>query len=96
MARSNFFLALPGYTQPFCHNVVEAMMTATVPIIEYGHLFSPTLRHGKDSIRFSGINEYIQTIGEICAGRYDASLHELRNNVRNYYTQHLSISAAAE
>jgi len=96
MGRSTFFLALPGYTQPFCHNIVEAMMTATVPVTEYGHLFFPVLRHGKESIQFSGMNEFIQTIKEICDGRYNAMLHELRNSAQTYYRQHLSLDAAAE
>ncbi|MGV2829967.1 hypothetical protein [Myxosarcina sp. GI1(2024)] len=51
---SDFFLALPGATIPFCHNIAEAMACGAIPITNYGHLFCPPLRDKVECISFDG------------------------------------------
>jgi len=95
MARSAYFLALPGYTQPFCHNLVEAMMVGTVPVLEYGNYLYPALRNGIDALEFSGTDGLVSAVREILDGKI-AGRRDMETNARRYYTERLSLDAAAQ
>ncbi|ALD21556.1 glycosyltransferase [Hymenobacter sp. DG25A] len=92
LAKCNFFLGCPGYIQPLCHNLVEAMSVGTIPILEYGDYLNPTLEDGVNCISFSGEEDLIKKIRQALR-MTDEEIARMRNNVIKYYDQHLSLTA---
>jgi hypothetical protein len=89
LATSDFFLCLPGYVMPMCHNTVEAMAVGAIPIINYPEWFDPHLEHLKNCIAFDDkadllgkLNEVLQMDGEHIA--------QMRQRVIAYYDEHLA------
>ena len=71
-----------------CHNVIEAMSVGTIPLIEYGDRFAPSLRDGVNAICFrglSGLKDALDRIDRLTTQQRAA----LRGNVIEYYEQHL-------
>jgi len=64
LAKSRFFLALPGVVMPMCHNSVEAMALGVVPILGYGQLFSPRLESGAVCLGYVSETELAGAIEE--------------------------------
>ena len=95
MARSQYFLALPGYSQPFCHNIVEAMMSGTVPVTEYHKLFIPPLKNESECLAFSGSEDLVVKVLSILNGEYDVKLEKMQEQSRQYYAEYLSLDTAA-
>lgn len=92
LAKCNFFLGCPGYIQPLCHNLVEAMSVGAIPILEYGDYLNPVLEDGVNCLAFSGEEELISKIRQaLCMTEYEIT--RMRNNVIEYYEQHLSLTA---
>lgn len=89
IARSDFFLCLPGSRMPMCHNVIEAMAVGTIPILNYGDWFDPPLKHGETCMAFNTLEDVRARVTE--ALNLDrAAVERLRHNVINYYEEHLS------
>ncbi|KOY87000.1 hypothetical protein AD998_13375 [bacterium 336/3] len=86
---SDFFLACPGMNQPWCHNIIEAMSVGCIPILEYGHLFSPVLEHQKNAIIFEGETDLLEKIKYVLSLSPD-QIHAMKNKVIEYYEQFLA------
>ncbi len=89
IARSDFFLCLPGSRMPMCHNVIEAMAVGTIPILNYAEWFDPPLKHGETCIEFNTVEELRGRIAEILNFTTDA-VQATRERVIRYYEDHLS------
>lgn len=92
LARSRFFLALPGVVMPMCHNGVEAMALGAVPILGYGHLFSPPLRSGEvclDYVSEADLAGAIETALAMDAKSYGG----LRRQTMVHFDRHLEPAA---
>uniref|UniRef100_I2PZZ3 Glycosyltransferase n=1 Tax=Desulfovibrio sp. U5L TaxID=596152 RepID=I2PZZ3_9BACT len=95
LARSRFFLALPGVVMPMCHNGVEAMALGAVPILGYGHLFSPRLRSGAVCLEYASEAELagaIETALAMDAAAYDG----LRGRAMDHFDRHMEPAAFLE
>ena len=92
LSKVDFFLACPGFIQPMCHNVIEAMSVGAIPILEHPEFFNPPLTNGHNAIVFSGREDLLIKIKEVL----DIEVREikkLRANVLNYYNEVLSPDA---
>ncbi|MDQ3179703.1 MAG: hypothetical protein M3Q33_04200 [Acidobacteriota bacterium] len=88
LARSNFYIALPGFSMPFSHNVVEAMSVGTIPMLQYPEMFTPPLTHLVDCLSFDSKNDLIDKIN--LALKLDTEkISAMRENVLKYYDENL-------
>lgn len=94
LSNSEFFLSPPGYTQPFCHNIVEAMAVGTVPITQYGDLFKPSLQDKRECISFNSLDELIDRMKAIL--KEDTLSKSMSADVLHYHDKYLSLSSAAQ
>jgi hypothetical protein len=92
LAYSDFFLACPGYIQPMCHNVIEAMGVGAIPIIEHPEMFFPPLVDGQNCLAFSGQAELLVKI-RLALSLPEEKVNQLRKNVVKYYDDYLSPEA---
>jgi hypothetical protein len=83
-----FFLCCPGAAQPVCHNVVEAMSTGAVPILEYDQRLNPALEDGKHAICFRGRRGLIEAIERIDA-MGEAGRQAMSHHAAEYYDRYL-------
>ena len=86
-----FYLALPGVIMPHSHNIIEALSVGTIPIIheKYAKLMSPKLEHMKNAILYSSLED-IEIKMDLSYNLNDEVLHELKNNVYQYYKENLT------
>jgi hypothetical protein len=91
LADSTFFLALPGFDKPLCHNTVEAMSVGCIPILEYADLFKPPLEHGVNCLRFGGREGFVEAVRE-ASGLDGKRVAVMRAEVLQYYERYLSPS----
>ncbi len=89
LSRAEFFLACPGFIQPLCHNLIEAMSLGVIPILEHPELLNPPLENGKNCIVFSGKKQLVEKIREVLAMQ-EEQIQQLRANVIDYYEKYLS------
>ncbi|MEM9151643.1 MAG: hypothetical protein AAGB19_14475 [Cyanobacteria bacterium P01_F01_bin.3] len=89
--RYTFFLACPGVIMPFAHNIVEAMSTGTIPIVErgYAELFLPSLQHLENAIVFDGVQDLHAKIQEAFS-LPPSKISHLNKNVLEYYHSYLT------
>lgn len=91
---TGFFIHLPGYIQPWCHNQIEAMASGAIPITEFPHLFHPALRNGDNAITYREKDELLDILQRITHGNITVEeIGKLRENVLSYYDDHFSFAA---
>ncbi|MDC1505583.1 hypothetical protein N8475_10385, partial [Winogradskyella sp.] len=86
LSNTSFFIALPGTTIPFCHNIIEAMSIGVIPILSlpYANHMPQGLKDGINCLIYESEKNLIQKI------KYARSLHEkkifvMRKEVKKYY-----------
>ena len=97
LAQFNFFLACPGISMPFSHNIIEAMSCGTIPVIEreYAQLFSPPLKHLYNAIIFENAAALNKTV-ELAILLESELVSTIRKNVVQYYSNYLSPQKVVE
>ena len=93
-----FHLCCPGVVMPLCHNVVEAMYSGAIPIIEheYAKVMYPNLIHMENAIIFSGIDGLKETIENIVFSLSEQQKETMSENVKKYYHKNLSPEAVVQ
>ncbi|TWU04451.1 glycosyltransferase family 47 protein [Stieleria varia] len=94
LSQAHFFLAAPGVDYPLSHNCVETMAVGTIPVLEYGSLFTPALQDGVNCIAFSGRAGFQEALERVDSMQAD-EIAELRRGAIRYYEDHLSPAAFA-
>jgi hypothetical protein len=89
-----FFLAAPGFRMPLSHNLIEAMSVGAVPILNYADWLRPPLQDGVDCLRFTTRDE-LAAVVERALALDEAKIARLRDGVRRYYADHLSVDSFA-
>jgi len=89
LGKADFFLCLPGVRMPWSHNSIESMAVGTIPIIQYGSLFTPPLEHMKNAVCYSDQDELGEILSEVLT-MPEHEIAKLRSNVINYYERYLS------
>jgi len=92
LAKADFFLCLPGYVMPMCHNAAEAMAVGTIPIINYPEWFGPRLEHMKNCIVFDDKADLISKVNEVLE-MGDTQVAAMRHAVIDYYESHMSAAS---
>lgn len=87
LAASEFFVAPPGVIMPFSHNIIEAMAMGTIPITQYGYLFSPYLVHAETCLHFGDSRQLVETVKAIATASRRSD--EMRQRVLDYYRDYL-------
>lgn len=85
---TDFYIALPGVDNPFCHNIAEAMAMGAIPITPYGRLFTPPLTDGVDCLAFSGRD--ISPAVKRALAMSPEEIHRMRANVASYFDHWMS------
>lgn len=93
LADAECVLAPPGYVQPFCHNIVEAMAVGTAPITQYCACFAPALRDGKECLAFDTLPALAATLRRVLSPDFDGL--GIGANAAAYHDEHLSLASAA-
>ena len=89
-----FFLHLPGYIQPWCHNQIESMAAGAIPILEYPEIFHPILKKGESALTFSDKDDLLDLLKQILHGKlHDNSVAMMHKNVLAYYDTNLSFDS---
>lgn len=93
----NFFIAYPGISMPFSHNIIEAMSVGTIPLIQAdcAILFEPPLQHLENTVVFERIKD-IDAIILFAFSMPENQKTTIRKNVLHYYNLHLSPTAVVE
>jgi hypothetical protein len=91
LSEFSFFLACPGVSMPFSHNIIEAMSVGCIPIIEenYANLFNPKLIHLENAIIFRHSKENLIEMIELAFNLDEYQINKMHNNVNEYYSTHL-------
>lgn len=92
MARSDFFLAPPGWVMPHCHNIVEAMAVGTIPITNYGGYMTPPLEDGVTCLAFDTPEGAVAAIRRALS-MPAAEIAAMRAAVVRYHDEELSSRA---
>jgi hypothetical protein len=92
ISSADFWLCCPGVSMPHCHNVVEAMMLGTIPILEFDQMFEPQLEDGVNCIIFKGEQDLLQKINRILELPHNEII-KMRQNVSDYYDKHIHYQA---
>jgi len=95
LSSADFFIAAPGTRMPFAHNVVEAMLCSTIPIVEYDRYFFPPLSDGVNSLCFRGKAGLIEAVERALAMDTE-TIEKLRAGILAYYEQHLDFAKFAK
>lgn len=89
LAKSDFFIAAPGFEMPFCHNIIEAMSVGVIPIIQYGYLFNPNLENKVNCLVFKDEQSLLDCIS--CALKMtDYDISKMKENVITYFDTYLA------
>lgn len=87
LASSEYFICLSGADMPLCHNLIEALMTGTIPILEYPEYMDPPLSDGVNCLVFAGKENLVATI-EKALGLDEATKTTISKNAMAYYDKH--------
>jgi len=91
---TGFFIHLPGYIQPWCHNQIEAIASGAIPITEFPNLFHPALRNGDNAITYRDKDELLDIVERIIHGYLsEVEINRLKANVLSYYNERFSFDA---
>jgi hypothetical protein len=89
LAKADFFLACPGVGMPLCHNVIEAMASGCVPILQYNEYLSPPLQNGINCLAFHDALSLELILNSIFSMGQD-QIQRLRAGVRAYHEENLA------
>ena len=87
-----YYMACPGVSMPFSHNVIEAMSVGSIPIIEekYADLFEPRLFHLENSLVFTHSEKSLEEVINLAFSLNENELNRLSQNVLAYYNNNLT------
>jgi hypothetical protein len=88
LLESNFFIYMPGETQPYCHNQIESMLAGCIPITHLSKYFIPPFVHKHNSLLFDSLNDLNFLLINVSKGKYKDLSPFLRRNILNYYSHH--------
>ncbi|NDC77187.1 MAG: hypothetical protein EBZ67_04855 [Chitinophagia bacterium] len=95
LSNFDFFIATPGFYMPQSHNLMEAMATGTVPVLQYHDDLRPRLRPGVDCVGFGdsgNLEEAIRAVLEMD----EAEVERLRAGIIEYFSEHVDPSTVVE
>ena len=96
LSKADFFIHMPGYIQPFCHNHIESLSVGAIPITQFPKLYRPAFEPGVNCLAFRGLEELGGVLGRVLDGTCSrADVRVMRENAFGYYDEHLSFDSFA-
>lgn len=99
LSRSAYFLYLPGFLQPYCHNMYESLACGCIPVLQFPEIFSPAFADGKNAVVYFSLQELKEKLERIISSplfQTDGNrTQELQRNVIEYYDRFSSFSSFA-
>ncbi len=98
LSKFRYFLCCPGVFAPLSHNLVEAMSSGTIPVIQksYADFIYPALEHQKNAIIFEDENDLNNWLQKALFEISDAEYLLMKENVKYYYEKYLHPASATE
>jgi muconolactone delta-isomerase len=90
---SDFFIYMPGWLQPFCHNHIESMISGCIPITQFNRFYLNIFNHQQDALLFEQLDELKQILQDICSGKYHSQMPEMRQKLLTLYNLNFSFDA---
>jgi len=90
LSEVDFFLAAPGISMPFCHNLPESMAVGAIPVIQFGDLLYPPLEDRKTCMAFESLDELKDIVINVIPAMRPDEIGEMRERVVQYHRQYLS------
>jgi hypothetical protein len=84
LAKAHFFIAFPGTTIPFCHNIVEALSVGSIPILAYAHQMPKGLIDGINCLIYNDKNNFIEKLHLAC-NMNSTQKNEMSKSAIRYY-----------
>ncbi len=91
----DFVVCAPGTYMPFAHNVIEAMSHGCIPIIQYGHYFSPELEDGVNCLIFYDAESLITAVKRAISMDFE-DRKRMRKAAWDYHHEHLNFAGLIE
>ena len=88
LGAADFYLALPGVNMPLSHNLIEAIASGAIPILQYPQYLSPHLKHNENCLVFNSETELTNIIQQALSMSL-SEITRLRQNVFHYYKKNL-------
>ena len=85
-----FFIAAPGISMPFCHNLPESMAVGAIPVIQFGDLLYPPLENRRNCFAFSDLDELKNVMMNLIPHLEQDEIREMRERVVQYHKDYLS------
>jgi hypothetical protein len=89
LAHCDFFLSLPGVRMPLCHNAIEAIAAAAIPLINYPQWFRPPLENGVNCLAFTDEPSLAKALNDAFS-MGEHQIAAMRQNVIEYYNHYLA------
>ncbi len=89
LSKADFFLACPGVGMPLCHNVIEALASGCIPILQYAAYLTPPLQDRVNCLAFHDAQS-LHEVMDLIFSMSPAEIDSLRANVRSHYAEHLA------
>ncbi|MDA7436811.1 hypothetical protein N8654_03915 [Synechococcus sp. AH-601-B19] len=83
IAKSKYFFCPPGYKNPLCHNLAEALHAGSVPVLAYSKLLAPPLDHLENCLSYDGLDLF-SALDVAFADNFSA-YSAMKNNALEYY-----------
>lgn len=100
LSRSAYFLYMPGFLQPYCHNMYESLACGCIPVLQFPEIFSPAFVDGKNAVVYFSLQELKEKLERIISSslfQADGSrTQELQKNVTEYYDRFCSFASFAK
>lgn len=100
LSRSAYFLYMPGFWQPYCHNMYESLACGCIPILQFPEIFSPAFEDEKNAVVYFSLAELKEKLKRIVSShlfKTDGSeTKKLQKKVIEYYAQFCSFTSFAQ
>jgi len=84
LAKAHFFIAFPGTTIPFCHNIIEALSVGSIPILAYAHQMPKGLIDGENCLIYSDKNSFVEKL-HLAYNMNASKKYEMSKNAVRYF-----------
>ena len=88
MSFADFYLATPGTSMPFCHNLIEALAAGAIPILQYPQYLQPHLEHKKNCLVFDDAESLIEVVNFAMTAPAE-EITRLRQGAMKFYEDYL-------
>jgi len=92
LVRCDYFICLPGVHMPLCHNLYEAMLCGSVPVLHqrYARWLDPDLQLLLKPVTYANDEELLQWVSKIQSGEFQVDSRSLASELKSHCDASLS------